>query len=127
MNSKGIALILVLALIMAVIALAAIGVGRFSSQSRFTHHKFSRIQAQYAAKAGIIYAQEMLRLGTWIADPPLGVSRFYCINDDGSMTCADGNFNDADLLPYRVEIQVWPQANSGTLTGTAQIDARVIY
>lgn len=38
-----------------------------SSQTRFTHHQVSRIQAYYAALAGMNYAYERLRTGTWAA------------------------------------------------------------
>jgi Tfp pilus assembly protein PilX len=41
-----------------------------SSQSRLTHHQISRIQAFYAAQAGVNYAREMIRLNnsTWVPE-----------------------------------------------------------
>ena len=41
-----------------------------SNQASLTHHQVSRIQAQYAAKAAMVYALEQLRLGNWRYAPP---------------------------------------------------------
>lgn len=68
---KAIVLFIVLATIFIVILLANILLGIMASQSRLTHHKVSRIQAYYAAMAGVNYALEMLRVGPagggWLA------------------------------------------------------------
>jgi Tfp pilus assembly protein PilX len=65
MGKKGIALFLVLFVVLIVVVLANVVLGFISIQSRLTHHQVSRIQAYYAAQAGVNYALEMLRLGTW--------------------------------------------------------------
>ncbi len=64
-SQKGVALYLVLATLLVVIVLANVVLSIISSQSRLTHHQISRIQAYYADMAGINYAFEMLRTGTW--------------------------------------------------------------
>ena len=64
MDNRGAALILVLTLVLTLATLASIGVGQIVSQARYTHHNMSRVQAQYAAQAGMVYALEMLRKGS---------------------------------------------------------------
>lgn len=65
LKEKGAALYIVLATVFIVVALANIILNVVLSQSRFTHHQVSRIQASYAAKAGMVYALEQLRTGNW--------------------------------------------------------------
>lgn len=64
-NKKGVALFMVLGTLLVVIILANIILNFILSQSRFTHHQVSRIQAYYAAQAGMVYALEQLRTGAW--------------------------------------------------------------
>ncbi len=63
LNNKAVVLYMTLATILIVALLAAILLNLTLSQSRLTHHQVSRIQAYYAAKAGIVYAVEQLRSG----------------------------------------------------------------
>ena len=67
MSSRGIAFVLVMAFILAVVVSATISLLLMSTQARLTHHQVSRIQAFYAAQAGINYALEQLRTGGWVA------------------------------------------------------------
>ena len=76
-NKEGTILFIVVAIIMVVSVLATAMLRTIANQSRLTHHQVSRIQAQYAAKAGMVYALDRLRLGTWTFAPsscpnPLG-------------------------------------------------------
>ncbi|MCX5714045.1 MAG: hypothetical protein NT033_04405, partial [Candidatus Omnitrophica bacterium] len=66
-KGRGTALFLVLAVVFVVVALANIILSFMHSQSRLTHHQVSRIQAYYAAQAGMNYALEQLRTGNWKA------------------------------------------------------------
>lgn|SRR3989338_9020587 len=61
MNKRGVALLMVLGTVLVVVILANVIIAIISSQSRLTHHQVSRIQAYYAAQAGMNYALEMLR------------------------------------------------------------------
>jgi Tfp pilus assembly protein PilX len=63
LNKRAVVLYMVLATILIVALLASILLNLTLSQSRLTHHGVSRIQAYYAAKAGIVYAMEQLRSG----------------------------------------------------------------
>ena len=60
-NRKGVLLLIVIGTILVVVTLSTVMLRIMLSQSRLTHHQVSRIQAQYAAKAGVIYALEKLR------------------------------------------------------------------
>ncbi len=62
MNKKGVALFFVLAILLVVAILANISLNFILSHSRFTTHQIRRIQAYYAAQAGVNYAREQLRL-----------------------------------------------------------------
>ena len=64
-NIKGIAISLVLGTLLVVVILANVILSIILSQSRLTHHQVSRIQAYYAAQAGMNLAFEQLRTGNW--------------------------------------------------------------
>lgn len=66
-NKKGVVLVIVLGTILVTALLANAVIHLISSQSRLTHHQLSRIQAYYATKAAVTYAQEQLRAGAWVA------------------------------------------------------------
>lgn len=69
LNKKGVVLFMVLGTLLVVIILANVVLAIISSQSRLTHHQVSRIQAYYAAQAGMNLALENLRTGTWTFSP----------------------------------------------------------
>ena len=60
-DRKGMILFIVIGVIIVVVVLSTAILRIIANQLRLTHHQVSRIQAQYAAKAGVIYALEMLR------------------------------------------------------------------
>ena len=68
-SKKGVILFIVVGVIMVAVILTTVILRVISNQSRLTHHQISRIQAQYAAKAGMVYALEMLRTGIWTYSP----------------------------------------------------------
>ncbi|HPT39453.1 MAG TPA: hypothetical protein PL125_04570 [Candidatus Omnitrophota bacterium] len=60
-DKKAAILFIVIGVVM-VVALLSVAILRIvSNHSRLTHHSVSRIQAQYAAKSGVIYAMDKLR------------------------------------------------------------------
>lgn len=65
-------MLMVLTTLLVAAILGAILMNFMASQARLTHHQVSRIQAYYAAYAGMNYAYERLRTGTWTAGPPGG-------------------------------------------------------
>lgn len=128
-NSRGMALFIVLGIFFIVVLLANITLGIISSQSRLTRHNISRIQAYYAALAGVNYAYEMMRTGAWPV--PSGASPdYYSICRTGS-SC---NYTDPDLPASisdgKVYITIYRSgaANCAPPAGTAAcISASVDY
>jgi len=76
LKDRGVVLFIVLGTIFVAVILANVALNIMVSQSRFTRHKVSRIQAEYAAWAAINYANEMLRLRT--TNPGLGWAAGDC-------------------------------------------------
>ena len=62
-NKRGMILPIVIWVILAVVVLSTVTLRIISNQTRLTHHQVSRIQALYVAKAGMVWALEMLRTG----------------------------------------------------------------
>jgi len=77
MNSRGVALYFVLAILLVVVILANIILTFITSQTRLTGHQVKRIQAYYAAQAGMNLALEMLRNNdpNWITTDTAKVRR----------------------------------------------------
>jgi hypothetical protein len=64
-KKKGTAIFIALLTVFIVTLLANAVLVIMTSQSRFTYHQVSRIQAYYAAQAGMVYAYESIRRGDW--------------------------------------------------------------
>ncbi|MDD5130231.1 MAG: hypothetical protein PHS66_04170 [Candidatus Omnitrophica bacterium] len=60
-GKKGAILFIVIGIILVVVILSTITLRVIANHSRLTHHQVSRIQAMYAAKAGMLYALDALR------------------------------------------------------------------
>jgi len=120
MNSRGMALAMVLGTLLVVVILANVILAIISSQTRLTHHQVSRIQAYYAAQAGINYALEKLRLGN---DPdwPLrgGYSRKLCRS-----SC---DINDPDLPASIKEVNIIVGEPGSGISNTSTVSATVNY
>lgn len=103
LNRRGVVLFIVLGTLLVVVVLANVILGLILSQTRFTHHQVSRIQAYYAAQAGMNLALDNLRTSTWT-------------NGTYSLCKANCTVNDTDI-PYRVDINIsTPNATTGIRT-----------
>src|SRR3989338_4970543 len=124
-HKKGTALFIVLATILIIVVLANVILAIISSQSRLTHHQVSRIQAQYAAQAGLVYTLEQLRLGNWKVDPSSDkyACMFGCI-DSVTPTYIIPADND---LKYQIQVKIWKAGTGNSPQGTARLDAKVNY
>ena len=60
-DKRGVILFIVIGVIMVVVILSTVILRVIANQSRLTHHQVSRIQAQYAARSGVIFALDKLR------------------------------------------------------------------
>ncbi|MGE5308060.1 MAG: PilX N-terminal domain-containing pilus assembly protein [Deltaproteobacteria bacterium] len=81
-SSRGVALYLVLAILLIVSILTTVLLSAITSQSKLSDHQVRRIQAYYAAQAGINYALESLRVNDpqWITDTASGKTLYMCRN-----------------------------------------------
>ena len=96
-RKKGVILFIVLGVVMVVSLLATVMLRVISNQSRLTHHQVSRIQALYAAKAGMVYALEQLRVGTWTFSPTN-----MCASPGGCSVPNDASFPASVNQPIKV-------------------------
>jgi Tfp pilus assembly protein PilX len=99
-NKKGILLYIVIATIVIVIILGNIIMNIMLNQGRLTTHQLNRIQAYYAAMAGINLAYERLRNGNdanW-PRPEILFNKSYtrCICRNASCTCPNGGSSVVD-------------------------------
>lgn len=94
---------MVLGTLLVVVILANVILSTILSQSRLTHHQISRIQAYYAAMAGMNYALEQLRLGNWH------------IGESHTVTFDTGDFYPASIVGNSVSIVI-RQAQNTDLT-----------
>lgn len=119
-TNKGVVLFIVLSIILVVVALANVILVLIASQSRLTQHQVGRIQASYAAQAGMNYAIEMLRTGGW--SPPTTTPITYTM-------CRSGCNVTENSFPQflQVNITVSPLATTGTYNGTYPLNVTVNY
>ncbi|MDP2923161.1 MAG: hypothetical protein Q8O30_05505 [Candidatus Omnitrophota bacterium] len=105
LNKSAVALFVVLGTLLIVVILANVVLSFIFSQSRLTHHQVSRIQASYAAQAGMNYALDRLRTGNWTMPSP-SYTRYLCRGCTGA-----GNIDEPDL-PLSVQNVTITVANS---------------
>ena len=79
-DTKGVLLIIVLGTIIIVTLLATVILRIFFSHYRLTNHNITRIQAYYAALAGVNHAMELLRTGN-TPNIPAGSTYHYNLTD----------------------------------------------
>lgn len=120
---KGVLLFIVLATIILVAILSIVILRIMLSQSRLTHHQISRIQGQYAAKAGINYALDKLRRNDDPNWPATGQYTRIMYRLGGSAP----NFSEPNLPNSidRVEITVYAPGTG--VSGTRRVTATTQY
>ncbi|HOW42671.1 MAG TPA: hypothetical protein PLF03_03300 [Candidatus Omnitrophota bacterium] len=127
LDKKGIAIYLVLGVLLIVVFLGGMFMTFVVSQSRFSHHQLSRIQALYAAKAGMYYAIDRLSQQdpNWSAATPF--ERFIC-RESGAAHCSDATTLIDPLLPHTIKLVkiAVGAANSG-IQNTRTINITVDY
>jgi len=115
MRRRGVVLLIVLATVLVTTILAGVILRTISNQSRLTQHQVTRIKAYYVSKAMMNYTLEMLRLGTWAADPvgAGGANRYACHRAciDTGVAVFSPAYNiptDTDI-PYKVQVTIGPR------------------
>ena len=94
-HKRGVVLFIVLGTLLVVVSLATVILSLILSHARLTYHQTTRIQAYYAALAGMNLAREKLRTGTWTTGT-------YHLCKSG---CSSPDVNDSDI-PYDVTITI---------------------
>jgi Tfp pilus assembly protein PilX len=128
-GKKGVMLFIVLGLTLVVATLTVAVLSIISNHSRLTHHQVSRIQAQYAAKAGLIYALDKLRRNddaSWSATTPTTppVTKTMCRSGcDINEPDLPGSIQSINITIYD-PLAAWP--NQG-ISGTRKVSATAIY
>jgi hypothetical protein len=124
-NKKGIVLYMVLVSILAALVLASSILNIILSQSSFSHHEASRVQAYYAALAGANYALERLRSGNepscWSTSGTY--TRKICRSGG---TCTDPCDPIDDTLP-RIISQITIDVGGTGPGGTLKISSKATY
>ena len=123
-NRKGVLLFIVLGVIIVVTILSTVILRIMLSQSRLTHHQLSRIQSQYAARAGINYALDKLRRNDDSVNWP-NIGEYTRIMRRSGAISPDFNEPNLPGSVDRVEITVYGPGSG--LSGTRQISAKAIY
>jgi len=125
-HKKGVVLVIVLGTLLVVASLATVILSLILSHARRTYHQTSRIQAYYAAMAGVNYALEQLRTGSWIAGTncPTG--------SPCTMSFADGDFRPSILInpTNGVLITIIPYGSTGCTASpgnTTCVSAKTTY
>mgnify|MGYP001608167276 CR=1 FL=1 len=123
-RQKGVIMYLVLVSVLMTIVLAGIILNIITSNARFSHHQVSRVQAYYAAMAGVNYAVERLRSGSeascW---PATGIiSRKICRTGGTCISVCDPIDDTLPPSISQIDISVSDWAGSPskrTITATA--------
>ena len=124
-DKKGMILFIVIGIFLVVGILSTVTLRVVTSHSRLTHHQVSRIQALYAAKAGVIYALDKLRRNDdptcWDPSPALPYTRYIKRSGSG----CDIIEPNLPSSVSQVDITVWGP-NSG-VSGTQKLIAKATY
>jgi Tfp pilus assembly protein PilX len=129
LNKKGVALYLVLMVLTVVIIFANTLLNLVSSQNSLNIHQAKRIQAFYAAQAGINYALEALRLNdtNWTVPTTGNITHYFCPSNTTDFPCNSSTLTVIEPnLPLAsisyIEVVVGP-----TINGSRQVRAAVNY
>ncbi|MBU0547787.1 MAG: hypothetical protein KJ710_01210 [Candidatus Omnitrophica bacterium] len=123
-DRKGVLLFIVLGTIIVVATLSTVILRIILSQTRLTHHQVSRIQSQYAAKAGINYALDKLRRnddGNWLATGEYTRTMYR------SGASVAGDFNEPNLPGSVDKVEITVYVPGSGISGTRKISAKAIY
>ena len=114
-GNKGVILLMVLATVLIVALLANIILRLISTQYKLTHHQIARIQAYYAAMAGVNYALDNLRRGAWTVNS--------CLESAGGCPLNDSDFPDTIIQPVTIIIR--PSGSADCINPPNQVNARI--
>jgi len=97
-------LFIVIGVVLVVGILAVVILRIITSHARLTHHQVTRVQAMYAAKAGMLYALDKLRRNDDPTCWPTGPGQYTrSMNREGSGAC---EVREPDLPPAVSEVLI---------------------
>lgn len=118
----------VLATLLMIVILANVVLNLMSSQARLTHHQVSRIQAYYAAQAGIVLATEKMRIGAAGWTDPAAFTKRLCRSAGAHAFCgAGGVIIDSNLPPSILYVNIDVGALNSGLSNTRKVSAVASY
>ncbi len=129
MNKRGVAMYLVLGVLLVVVILTNVVLSLISSQSKLTNHQVRRVQAYYAAQAGINYALEQLRLGnaSWTPTTASSITQYLC-RSTASPPCPSGSPAVVDpSLPNSINSVTILLGPKNAVTNTTPVSASANY
>ncbi len=107
---------------MIVVILSTVILRVITSHSRLTHHQVSRIQAQYAAKAGVLYALDSLRRNDPVSAACwAGSGMILRSSGPGACVIVDPN------LPSSTFVDITVCGPCSGITGTRKVSATATY
>ncbi len=128
LSKEGVVLFMVLCVLLVVASLTTVILNLISSHARLTYHQTGRIQAYYAALAGVNYGFDKLRTGSWVAGTDCTAG------SPCTITFSDGDFYPSVLInpTNGVTITIRTAGSSGCSsppapTGGACISATADY
>ena len=126
-NNTGVILFVVIGVILVVGVLANVLLRIISNQSRLTHHQVSRIQAQYAAKAGVVYALDKLRRNDDASWPAVGtITKRMCRQIIGP-NCLSADIIE-DALPSSIQyVDIYVDNPGSGVSNTRKVSATANY
>ncbi len=129
-NKKGVVLLIVLGTLLVVVSLATVVLSMMLSHYRLTHHQTSRIQAYYAALAGVNYGLENIRTGGYTLTTSCATTS--CCSSPCTMSFADGDFKPSILVSPAngVLITIIPYGSTGCTASpgnTTCVSAKATY
>ncbi len=127
LERRGVILYMVLVSILVAVIIASSILNIILSQSRFTYHETSRVQAYYAAMAGLNYAFDNIRSGTnpscWYV--PSSSSYTHYIYKTGATGCDINDTLPSSIL--QVAVTVSPGTGPGNTLPSATLSAKATY
>jgi Tfp pilus assembly protein PilX len=120
--NRGMLLFIVIGIILIVVVLSTALLRVVSNHKRLTHHQVSRIQAFYAAKAGVMYALDKLRRNDDACWPASGtIDRI--MYPSGATGC---NFNEPALPSSVKEVDIHVDPIDSGFQGSRRVSAKAV-
>jgi Tfp pilus assembly protein PilX len=122
-GNSGLVLFIVIGIIMIVVILSTAILRVVSNHSRLNYHQVSRIQAQYAAKAGVLYALDKLRRNDDLTCWPATGTYTNRMVSSGATGC---DFNEAALSTSIQEVDITVGVPGSGISGTRKVTAKAV-